>query len=85
MRDSDYTPEMWQKVGPAQKQLQAEMKPLGKFLGLTLIDRATAGTQRSYFYLLDFQNARVLQRYVLDDQNKLALIHSEFFEAKLKD
>ena len=85
MRDTDYTPEMWQKVGPSEKQLQAEMKPLGKFLGMTLVDRTIDGTQRSYFYLMDFQNARVLQRYILDEQNKVALIHSEFFEAKLKE
>ncbi len=85
MRESDYTPELWQKLGPAQKQIQEEMKALGHFQSLTLVGRTTDGPLRSYLYLLDFSDARVLQRYVLDPDNKVAQIGTDYFEAKVKD
>ena len=84
MRESDYTPELWQKLGPAQKQVQSEMNALGKFQTLTLVGRTTDGPLRSYLYLLDFSDAQVLQRYVLDPDNKVAQIGTEFFEVKIK-
>lgn len=84
MRADDYTVELWQTLAPAQKDIQAETKGLGELTAMTLVDRTIEGPRRSFRYLMDFQNARVLQRYVLDDGNKVALIRSEIFELKPK-
>jgi hypothetical protein len=61
------------------------MKALGHFQTMTLVGRTTDGPLRSYLYLLDFSEARVLQRYVLDPENRVAQVGTEFFEAKLKE
>jgi hypothetical protein len=46
------------------------------------VESATEGGKRGYRYRLEFKNATVLQHYVLDEENKIALIQSEGSEKK---
>ena len=82
MRAEDYAEEFWQQISPAQKQIQAEMQPLGEFASLALVGRKDDADRRSYLYLIEFKNARVLQRYVLDGKGRLAAIANEGAELK---
>jgi len=49
---------------------------------MTLVGRSEENGQRSYRYRLEFANATVLQRFVLNEQNKLVSGGSEAAELK---
>jgi hypothetical protein len=78
----DYTAEAWKAYLSKQKQIQTDIKNLGNFISMTLVDRSDEKGQRSYRYRLEFANATVLLRFVLDGQNKLASGGSEAAELK---
>ncbi|HTL55016.1 MAG TPA: hypothetical protein VL361_05020 [Candidatus Limnocylindrales bacterium] len=78
----DYTAEAWKEVAPLQNQIQADLKRLGDFISMTLVDRSDENGQHSYRYRLEFGNATILQRFVLDAQNKFASGGSEAVELK---
>ena len=78
----DYTTEAWKEIAPLQKNIQADLKRLGDFVSLTLVDRTEQKGQRSYRYRLDFANATILQHFVLDAQDKFAAGGSEAVELK---
>ncbi len=80
MRADDYTAELWKEVSPKQKEIQADIKGLGDFVSLTLVDRSEADGQRSYRYQIKFKNATVLQHFVLAGQNKVASSESDAME-----
>ncbi|MVM34920.1 hypothetical protein GO755_33135 [Spirosoma sp. HMF4905] len=82
LQEEDFTPEFWKGISAAQKDSQAELAKLGKLLTLTLLERQQAAHQSSYLYCVDFENATVLQRFTLDDQNRVAMIQSEAAEQK---
>lgn len=82
MRPDDYTADLWKGLSPVQKDIQADLNRLGDLVSLTLVDRRAEGSKRSYRYRLEFKNATVLQHFVLDEQNKVALIQSEGSERK---
>jgi hypothetical protein len=79
---NDYTAEAWKEISSKQQQIQADLKKLGDFVSLVLVDRSDEKGQRSYRYRLEFSNATVLQHFVLDGQNRLATGGSEAFEWK---
>jgi hypothetical protein len=79
---NDYTAEAWKDFSPKQKQIQADLNRLGDFVSMTLVDRSEENGRRTYRYRLEFANATVLQRFVLDKQNKLADGGSEASEVK---
>jgi len=81
-RPDDYSAEMWKRVLPMQKVMQAEAKRLGDLLSLTLVDRSEADGQRSYRYRLEFQNVAVLEHLVFDGQNKCVAGGPEALEWK---
>jgi hypothetical protein len=81
-RADDYTAEMWKEVLPKQKEIQAATKRLGDFVSFILVDRSDADGQRSYRYRLEFKNATVLQRFVLDGRNKFAAGGADALEWK---
>jgi hypothetical protein len=78
----DYTAELWKEFSPKQAEMQADLKRLGKLLSMTLVGRWDEAGQRSYRYRTEFENATLLQRFVLDGQNRIALIRSESIETK---
>lgn len=82
MRPDDFTAEFWKELSPAQKEIQADMKRQGGLVSLTLVDRRAEGSKRSYRYIVESKNAKALQRFVLDEHNKIALIQSEGGERK---
>ena len=77
MHADDYTAETWKEVSTNRKLGQATIKSLGRFVSLTLVDRSEAGGKRSYRYRLEFENNRLLQKFIFDEQNKLAACQTE--------
>lgn len=78
----DYTPEFWNEVSKEQKEIHESLVRLGAVNSLTLVDRTNENGLRVYRYRWDFENAILLQRMVLDGQNKLAASRSEAVEMK---
>jgi hypothetical protein len=83
MRSGDYTADFWKEVSSAQKAIQADLNKLGHLNFFTLVDRRVENGRRSYRYLVDFSNARVLLRFVLDDNDKVSLFQTEASEGKV--
>jgi hypothetical protein len=78
----DDTVGLWKEFSPQQAEMQADLKRLGKLLSMTLVGRWEEDGQRSYRYRTEFEDATLLQRLVLDGQNRIALIRSESVETK---
>jgi hypothetical protein len=72
-----FTPELWNQFSPMLKEIQEEFKKLGKIESFKMLEQKEILDQRSYLYLIEFENFTVLQRFVLDDKNRLAIIKSE--------
>jgi hypothetical protein len=81
MHAEDYRDEVWKKISPKQKEIQAETKPLGGIVSLTLVDRGDVDGQRSYRYRLEFANATILQHFIVNQQDKFES-ESEYLEWK---
>jgi hypothetical protein len=79
LHPEDFTPALWQQIGPAQKQMQPELEKLGDLLSVTLVKRE----ENARLYLEEFQKATVLQRIELDATNRIALLKSEAAEMKV--
>lgn len=58
------------------------MKRLGALASITLVDRWDEDGQRNYRYRAEFENATLLQHYVLDSGNRIALIQSDDIELR---
>lgn len=82
LRKADFTPAFWKNISSAQNDIQADLQRLGAFVSLALVERREESSGRSYRYLLEFERARVLGRYVLDPEDRIALMQSEFAELK---
>ena len=81
-RADDYTAEFWRDLSVQQQDFQAEFKRLGGFISMTLLDRWDEDGRRNYRYRTEYQNATLLQHFVLDDRNRIALMQSEDIELK---
>jgi hypothetical protein len=82
MKSNDYTIEFWTNLSSTQKEIQSDLKQLGDFISLTLVGRKVENEKRSYRYLLEFKNATALQQFILDKDNKVARMQSEYSEFK---
>lgn len=82
MNPNHYTSELWREISPLQEEIQTDLERFGDFISLILVDRKGEDEGRSYRYRLEFENATVLQRYILDEENKAAFIQSESTEMK---
>ena len=80
MRAEDYTAGFWRQISPSQKEMQKAVGRFGELGAVTLVGRTGANGSRSYRYVLEFANARVLQYYDLAEGDKVAGIRSEFVE-----
>jgi hypothetical protein len=82
IRAGDYTSEFWNRFSPGQEEFQAELKQLGGLVSIALVERWDEDGRRNYRYRTEFQNATLLQHYVLDERNRIALIQSDDIELK---
>jgi hypothetical protein len=82
MRSEAYTAELWARLAPREKEILAQVAQLGPLQTLTLVERTDSAARRSYRYIIEFAKARVLQRYELDAEGKIAALASEFSEPK---
>lgn len=80
MREDNYTTEFWRQIVASQKEMRGALGRLGELGAMTLIDRSEKNGLRIYRYVLEFSNARVLQRYDVEEQGKVAGIQTEFIE-----
>jgi hypothetical protein len=83
MQSRDYAEEFWKQLAPAREEMRGELAKLGRFVSLVPV-AATPGGDRTYRYLIDFENVRVLQRYTFDAHDRLTGIESEASETKPK-
>jgi len=82
MRPTDYNVELWMKIAPAQKTIQADLQRYGGLTSMALVDRQAEDNRQSLLYRIDFEKAILLMRFVLDGEQRVALIHSEGAERK---
>ena len=82
IRPNDYTAELWRELSPKQQEFRTDLKRLGGLVSMTLIARWDENGRRNYRYRSDFANAAVLQHFILDTQNRVALIQSDSIELK---
>ncbi len=82
LRPGDYTAALWQELAPKEAELQASSKQLGRFVSMVLVDRWDEDDRRHYRYRTEFENATLLQHFILEAQDKVALIQSESVELK---
>jgi hypothetical protein len=82
LQSADYTPEFWAKIASRQKDFQSDLQKLGALRSVTLVGREESAGKHHYRYLAEFTRARVLSRFVVDAQNKFALIQREFHEPR---
>ncbi|MBL9187445.1 MAG: hypothetical protein JNK23_08220 [Opitutaceae bacterium] len=80
MQEENYTAEFWRQIVASQKEMRVALGRLGELGAMTLVDRPEKDGLRSYRYVLEFSNARVLQRYDVAEQGKVAGIQTEFIE-----
>jgi len=73
----DFTADLWKEAAPGLKETQAQIKSFGRFVSLTLVDRSEEAGKRSYRYRAQFEKNTILQRFVFDEQNKLAASQTE--------
>ncbi len=82
MRPDDYTAELWKEISTAQSEIQTDLSRYGEFVSMDLADHRTEGIRQSYRYRVELEKATLLMHYVLDEQHRIALIHSEGAERK---
>jgi hypothetical protein len=84
LKAEEFSPELWQQIAPRLKEIAEEAKKHGKIVSFTLVERKEVEGQRNYLYLIEYEYATILQRFVLNDQNRLALVKGELWEWKSK-
>jgi hypothetical protein len=77
--------ELWKEISSTQQQVQADLKGLGDFISLQIVDRKSEDGKRCFRYRMEFKKASVLQRFVFDDEAKLAFSESEAVEWKFAE
>jgi hypothetical protein len=77
LRAEDFAAELWKQESPKQQETQAILKAFGPLVSLTLVDQGTEGTKRTYRYRFEFEKNTLLQRFIFDEQNKLAESNTE--------
>jgi hypothetical protein len=82
LHPEDFTPEFWKNLAPKQKEIQDSVKRLGDLMTLKLVDRRDEAGQRIYRYRMEFANAIVLQRCILNAQNQMVTNGTEAAEMK---
>ena len=82
VRADDYSPELWKQL--SQQEIQSDLKRLGGLVSITLVGRWDEDGKRNYRYRTEFENVTVLQHYVLDEQDKIALLQGEDMELKTR-
>jgi hypothetical protein len=84
LRPDDYTADLWRELSPKQLEFLTDMKRLGALASMALVARWDEDDRRNYRYRSEFENATVIQHFILDAQNRVALIQSDSIETKAK-
>ncbi len=82
MRAADYAPEFWKTISGKQKQIQAEVDALGDLLSVVPIEHSVEGSNRTYWFRLEFTKATVLQIIMLDANDRVIFADSLDVEKK---
>ena len=84
LKQEEFATALWKQITPILKDIQEDLKKMGKIQSFTLLERKELNHERSYLYRIDFENAIILQRFVLNDQNQLEVLKPEGWEQKSK-
>jgi len=79
LHSDDFTPEAWTAAAAGLKEMQPQVKSFGPLVSLNLAARGDADGKRTYRYVFEFEKASLLQRFVFDEQDKLAESETEDF------
>jgi hypothetical protein len=82
MEQAHYAPALWEQLVSVQKDIQADMQRLGELRSLVLVEKRLESGQRNYRCLVDFEHARVLGFYALNEHDRVTAIRSEFAETR---
>ncbi len=82
LRAEDYTAGFWKDLSIQQADFRDEFKRLGSLISMALVDRWDEDGRRNYRYRTEYRNATLLQHFVLDERNRIALMQSEDIELK---
>ena len=82
IRPDDYTADFWRELSPNQQEFRTDLKRLGALVSMTLVARWDESGRRNYRYRSEFENAVVIQHFILDTQNRVALIQSDSIELR---
>ena len=82
LKPSDFTPVAWAEISPWQKQAMDDLANFGPALSLTLVDRKSEGSGRSYRYRIQYKFGTTLLHVVFDEQNKVSVWKTEDVDLK---
>lgn len=82
LSSDDFTDGFWKEIEPMQQDIQADMARLGTLISLMPVEAREDDLHGNYRYRIAYENAIVLQSFVLDDQYKIAFIRQEGAEQK---
>ena len=77
LRAELFTPAFWAVLSSKRDSLATNLKSFGDLISMTLVERAEEADKRVYWYRLAFERAKLLQRFALDHQNRLADVEVE--------
>ena len=73
MRKTDFTPEFWNVLAPIKKEIQQDLAPFGEFKTASPVEPLEAKTAGKHRYKFEFQNAWVMQEFVIDGDKVASL------------
>ena len=82
LRSDDFSDAFWKVIAPMQQDIQADLTRLGRLISLTPVEAGEENPKGIYRYRIEYENAIVLQTFVLDDQHKITFIKPEGAEQK---
>ena len=82
LHSDDFADAFWKEIAPMQQDIQADLARLGQLISLTPVETGEGDPQGSYRYRIEYENAIVLQTFMMDDQHKITSIKVEGAEQK---
>jgi GMP synthase PP-ATPase subunit len=67
-------------MAPKREAIQGDLRSLGGLVSVTLVDRSDF--KPAYWYRLEFKSKKLLQRFVFDEQNRVADVQVEESDPK---
>jgi len=77
MRAEDFAPGFWDQIAPKREAIQSDLKSFGELVSVALVDRGDENGRRVYRYRFEFKSIKLLQRFVFDEEDRVADVEVE--------